>query len=367
MIKVDSQQLYAALSSISKVSLSANNSPVYKCVMIIVTEKMLVCRGTDLITFVERRVELANSDSEKGSFLVVLEPLLNYLRESDGVVSLTFNKADVVVRSSVDQASLKLRSVEDFATWPKWSSLTELDCDAVRLSDAIKSSLSFVATSLISPIFYNISIRSNSDNKLVVQSSDGFSFIITTVGDVKKGAFLSCLIPFNAALKIQDVQSPTSVGLSDNILGFRLTDGAYYFRLSSGAETYPELSKSIPSKFSLVLKIDKKAIMGSLSRAVGFSDAQYRKTKLVCDTSGIKITATSEDFGTYSGSIKSVKGKGNPIELFVDTKYLSEFLKFVDKQLIIAFTTDKGAIVLNDPDNKELVYVMFPLVSSENK
>ncbi len=365
MIKVDSQELYSILSSISKVSLSASNSPVYRCVMMIVQGKLLVCRGTDLITFAERRVGLDFNDGDKGSFLVVLEPLLNYLRESDGVVSLLFGKADVVIKSPVDQATLKLRSVEDFTLWPKWSSLTSIDCDAVRLVDGIKNSLSFVATSLISPIFYNISIRTNSDSKLVVQSSDGFSFIITTVGPFKKGAFLSCLIPFNAALKIQDIQEPMAVGMSESILGFKLADGYYYFRLSNGAETYPELSKSIPSKFSLVLRVDKKAIVGSLSRAVGFSDLQYRKTKLVCSAENIKITATSEDFGNYSGTVKVDKGKGNLISLFVDTKYLSEFLKFVGSRLIIAFTSDKGAIVLNDPDNKDLIYVMFPLVSSE--
>jgi len=359
-VRVDAGSLSDALYSLNKVVTVTSNSPIYKCVLIKVKDGRMLLRGTDITVFVERQLEIENDKGDNGSYLIVFESLFHYAQESQGRLSLDFNKSDVRIKSKTDSASPKLRSAQDFMDWPRWDSLSEFECDGDALIAAISRANKFVSTALVSPVLYNVSVSSKK-GRLVVKAADGYRYILLDIGKVNSEQDLNFLIPYNAASKCEGISGIKKLGIKDSMFGIKSDAGTFYFNLNSG--NYPTLESQVPQKFSLVLEVEREKLLTVFSRAVGFSDVKYRKTSLVCDSKSIAVTAESDDRGKYAGKISVTSGKGKELAIMLDANHILDFVNLIDDNPLIHFTDSQGPTVLKSNKRKDITYVTFPLVS----
>lgn len=368
-ITADNEHLLAALTAVGKVSQTSTNSPILRCVLVVAKNGKLRLRGTDLSTYVERIIPYEGT--EEGAWLVVYDAFNHYVKSSSGKMTLEFTDASLKMRSGKDSATAKLRDVNEYTQWPKWQDLKLVDADASAVVDAVKNSTNAVSTAVISLVLYCVSIRSVEGGKGIdIQASDSYRYQFTTVTSSPKTS-VNILLPHNVATRFADIEMPArELGVSDRLLGIRSKRGTYFFSLANDADKYPTLRSMSRPKPSLTIVSSYSNIVDVFKKAEGFTeDPAYKKVKLDADQTGIQVSVSSREIGTYSGKIDAVKGKGKPLALYVDAGHIISFLGSVKSDSVIFQFSDSEAdhrpIILKDPGNPDFLYLTYPLVTKE--
>lgn len=359
-VRVEAEELAEALSSVSGVVLSASNSVTYKCVLISVNGSKMYIRGTDLMTYIERVLEVDNLDSEEGVWLCVFETMQHYVKTSSGKLLLVFKDNELkIYASKTDFCTVKLRDTKEYTIWPKWSSLTKVVCNGTKLIDAIAQSVVSASPTLIKPVLHGVSIKSCD-----VQAANGFRFQVVSYS--KKRSKVDILIPFSSCSHMGSISRPVvEIGVGDRHFGVKSENGEIrYFVLREGATEYPLFRQFTLPKVILrvVLAVDK--LVTVLAKADGFVDSDYRMAKITASPTSVKVYVNSEDKGSYTGEVKC-KGKGKETELSLDVKDIAAFLEQTNSLNVTLELSEGGPYRLVDTENKEFLYVAFPLIVKE--
>ncbi len=363
-IKLSAASMRDALALLSKVSANSSNADVYKCVVMAVDKKNLILRGTDQVVFIEQRLPLKSTDGEKGAWLVVFDPLLQFVSKSGaGDISIEFVKDSVVLKSSHGRASSKLRDPKEFS-WPvSWKDMREASGNAQKLTDAIFDTLGSASLSMQEQRWYNVSVKAVGKTTLV-QANNTHRFVFVEVPIKMPG---NTLLPYNGMKVISGLKGVTKIGITTNRIGFELENGAVYCVTSQGDDSWPVLKDHVPSDYAVQLVLPKIKFKTVLDLAMAFSDKKDHSIVLTYDGSKLSLSSQYES-GQYRGAIEPKKAKGKRLELLMDADDMVEFLSHCEgEDFVIASTTDSSAtagciIRLIDSARKDLFFITTPIV-----
>ncbi len=363
-IKLSAASLREALTIISKVSANASNADVYRCVVMAVTKGTLILRGTDQVVFIEQRIKLKETSGEKGAWLVVFDPLMQFVGKSGaGDLSIEFVKDQIVLKGAHGRATSKMRDPKEFS-WPVgWNRLKAGKGDAQKLADGIFAVLGSVSLSMQEQRWYNVSVKADG-NSAVVQANNTHRFVLV---DVPLRLSKNVLLPYNGLKAIDNLKGVIGVGVSENLFGFQLENGEVFCVTSEGDEKWPLLKNHIPKDMAVQLVLSKAKFRSVFDLATAFSDKKDRSISLLYD--GDKLALSSQyESGQYRGTVRPKKAKGKRLDLLMDADDLGEFLSHCEgDEFIIASTTDSSATAgcilrLIDMARKDLYFITTPII-----
>lgn len=368
MIVVDAKTLSEGLAALTKVVQVGTNSPVYKCVMVIADGKQVKLRGTDQTVFIEYSFRLREAVAKPFVCLVVFAALYHYVSTARGVVTIDFVKGGLSLKTKTDSAVAKIRDPKDFMDWPRWDKFRRVNCHADELMMAVKAALPCVSQNMVTPVLFNVSLKAKK-GELVIQSADGHRFQRTSLAAPKTD--MDVLISLTAAQKlVQTIGDATEVGVSDNLFGLRSDKLSVYVLLSDGAEQFPDLGSKIVKEKVFSVTLDRRKVYQCLQRAIGFSsDQTVRDVKLAFKDNDLFVSAKSQELGKYDAKMPVIRREGRDYQVYVDGLAMSTFLQRIDNDKVLLtfaamMTPSNGQIRIVNPDEREDLYVMYPIIKA---
>lgn len=360
--KVGVKELEETLRIVGSVVALSPVSPEYGCVQL-VGKKSLVVRATDLVAFIEGSLDVEGTlGSEK--VLVPLKPLLAFVQGASG--SLVVETTEKVVKLSGSggrRAEVKTIDDSNYTTWPAWKKLNEVG-PSDDLIEAVKLVHPCASSVLVTPTLYNVHLGTVGQG-LLVEAADGYRYASQFLK--LKGSVINVLVPLRSALKLVGMPPNQGyvMGVSDSLLGLQADGYTFYSRLNTG--NFPLVKPNLPTKFKVVVRLEREELLNLLNVAMAYSDEAYRTIEVSVSPELVEVASSVEATGSFRGRIKPKQGRGQSIDILLDAKSLSWFAEVSKGDVILGFSGSLSPVVARDSERKEFVYALWPLVRKEQE
>lgn len=357
------EQMSEALDLCAKTVQNSRNAAVYKCVLMLATEKRLTVRGTDLSIYIERYLDAKSSGA--GVWLVPFEQLYHFVKNVHGKLRLAFGPKELLVAAGRYHATIKLRDPREFTLWPKWDEMEPIKVKPDELMSAIHRSLNVDSDTGVDPILQNVSIKPYKNGSADVQSSNNHRYQFYRLA-MKLPAGI--LIPLSAADIISGLTEVKKVVLRESMIGIETSSSRVMCGLAAGDERYPKFSDMLPEQFTLTVEIDKERMLQTTKLARGFADQKYRRIRLTMDPKTKSLTVESSiQSGGFKSSIELKRCKGKPLSILMDADDLEKFLALCDSDSFNMLFTGPGTqIVLRDTAQDKFRFATHPLIVKDD-
>ncbi|NBW00032.1 MAG: DNA polymerase III subunit beta, partial [Proteobacteria bacterium] len=204
---------------------------------------------------------------------------------------------------------------------------------------------------------------------LDLASSDGgrLSAFSHKLSDLKESNFKHkvVIVPIKIML---DIQKILDTSIDDNLsiyflssqVVFKTEDRYIVTRLLEG--NYPNYLELVPTGHDKRAIIDRKEFLSALDRVSVMANEITNMVKLSLSAETLKLDSNNLDFGNATQSIPVTHYQGEDIEINFNIKYLIDFLKVVDSELVTFLIHHKESPAIIKPESgAEHIYVIMPL------
>lgn len=357
-----SEKLKGAVAVADRITGKNVTLPALSSILLVASGKSLKVRATNLSLGIE--TEIPAKIEKEGVIAITGNILSNFLGNiaSGGSVSLTAENDNIRVSSKTSNALIKCVPYEDFPTLPNVTG-SSFNISASKLLDGFKSVVFAGSQSDIKPEIATIYMYSEG-SEIVFVSTDSFRLAEKKIKIKQPIDFPPILIPIKNITDIirtlENLDEDIIITVSEHQISF--TVGGLYItsRLING--TYPDYRQIIPkdhSTESLVLKSD---LLQALRLSNVFS-GKFNQIVLNIEP-GKKIftlASKSSDIGEQKTTVPAAL-KGNPIEVLINYKYLSDVLSIIGSDSVsIECSETNKPIVINGVGDHGFVYLMMPM------
>lgn len=200
-------------------------------------------------------------------------------------------------------------------------------------------------------------------NKITLTASDTYRLavkeIIKEEWNFKEA---KCLVPARSLrefLKILgDDEQMITVVPGGNKISF--DTGLVYLSARLLQEKFPDVSSIIPQAFQSRIKIDKKLLEDTISRAALLAEGKNQAVQLAFQDNALIARVTSQQ-GKMEEKL-SAQIDGENLELFVNTKFVLDLLKVTeDLSMSIDLHGHEGPLIFMPSGEKGYLYLVLPI------
>jgi len=212
------------------------------------------------------------------------------------------------------------------------------------------------------PAFNGVLFQFNNQH-LTLTASDTYRLVIKDIKDENWNmGNKRCLVPARAMREllriIGDQNQIMSISFAEELLLFEFGQVLLSTRLLD--EKYPDVSGVIPKEYKSRIIIERKALEDTISRASLLAEGKNQAVNLLLKNQKLEVKVSSQQ-----GSMEEfvpVEQEGEDIELYVNSRFVLDFLKLVDDgRIIIDFHGDGGPLLFRLPEDDDYLYLVLPI------
>ncbi len=336
--------------------------PILSSILLIASGKNLKMRATNLSLGIE--IEIPAKIEEEGTVAVsgsVLSGMFSNIVQNESI-SLFTEDSNLLIKTKKSKIKLKCNPYEDFPTIPKVSGI-ELEIDAKKIMDGIKSVYYSSSVSDIKPEISSVYIYSNEEN-LVFVSTDSFRLAEKKIKVKSLQEISGILIPFKNIPDILRVFGEFSgnikVSFDKNQISFS-SDSVYLTsRVINGV--FPDYRQILPKESKTEVVVLKQDLSNALKLSNIFSDKFNQINFSIKPKSKIfELSSQNNDVGenkTYLDAVLS----GEDIELSFNYKYFLDCFQSINTDSIsIKLNQSSKPMVVSSSSDNSFTYLIMPM------
>jgi DNA polymerase-3 subunit beta len=125
-------------------------------------------------------------------------------------------------------------------------------------------------------------------------------------------------------------------------------------------ERYPDVREVIPQKYETRIQVERKLLEDSVVRASLLSEGINQAIRLQVKEGELEVSVSSET-GRMEETL-AVEQEGQEVEIYVNSRFLIDFLKSVDsKSISMDFNGKNGPIVIRPLEDDGHLYMVLPI------
>jgi len=279
----------------------------------------------------------------------------------------------VNIKSDNINFNVKVMSSDEFPKMPDMIVLNSVSIKEKELKKMIKKT-AIAASNDDNRTYLTGIYNSISSNMFTMVATDSFRLSCRDIefqSNIENE--ISMIVPVKTLLEIErnlleDGQRDIQIGVTDRHCILKIEDTTYISRLLEGQ--FPNYKKVFPQNIQSRIKVEKSLLYSSVERV-----------SLMCkdDLSAIKFTYKAEE-GENNGFLTIIANtpeigqakenilvsvEGNvSVNIALRAKYLKDVLRIIDgDNIIIGYTSNKGAIEIKDLDDQNYTYLVMPVTS----
>jgi DNA polymerase-3 subunit beta len=166
-----------------------------------------------------------------------------------------------------------------------------------------------------------------------------------TVGEVRK--------------LIDETEEPIEISLSDTRIRLAFDSTVLTSKLIDG--TFPDYERVIPTGNDKVVQVDCQSFKDAVDRVSTISTEKSRAVKLLIESGGITLTASSPDSGTATEEVPVEYG-GPAIEIGFNSRYLLDIAQQIEgSDAEISLADAASPTIVRDTADASALYVLMPM------
>lgn len=363
-IECKKENLIDIISIAEKISGKNLTLPVLNNLLLLVKNKKLIVKSTNLDVGIE--IEVQCKVEKEGIIAVpgnVLYGLISTIYNSDKI-NLEVIDTNLVISTKSNNAIIKTVPYDDFPTLPKVKSKKPISINSISLINGLKSvwysaSISSIKQELSSVYIYN------EDSKLVFVSTDSFRLAEKTLIIKNKiENFEPILIPLSNVIQIikvlEYVGGDVDINISNNQISF-ISDKVYLTsRLING--NFPDYKQIIPKEKTTEVVVLKQDIINALRNTNIFSD-KFNQVGFNINPKekSFIISSKNEDIGEVTDIIDSALN-GEVININFNHKYISDCFQSISSDSVsLEFSGLGKPVIVRGIGDNSFFYLVMPM------
>ncbi len=376
IVTLSTSRLKEVLELVSRFVSKHSTLPILENVYIKADIDNIIFKATDMEKYIQ--LTLPASVDAEWSITVNAKMFLDIVRsiEEDEVKIVIDEDKDIInIKTSSDDFKLKWIPASEYVALP---SVESDESFTINIKDFIKGveKVYFAVTEkAFSPVLTWVLVRLKSDNKLVFVGTDSFrlaEYKLDYNFDVDKD--LDVIIP---KVNIQDIirvfdyavnkdSKEVDMKIADNLVSFSLKiediDVIVASLLIQGDFPNYENENVIPTQFNTKILVDANVLEKAIKKVIILTQSENYFVQLNVDSNKLLISSGMTDLWESVTQIPA-SIEGSQIQLWINWKYILDFLKAIDSENIsINIVSEEKPVVFKDINDERYTYVVRPLV-----
>jgi DNA polymerase-3 subunit beta len=369
MLVASTEILSSALNKITGIVDRKNSRPILNNCLFQSDNDKLWIYATDLEVSAKICIKIVSSKSLK--FCINLKQLSEILRElPKGEVEIIYEEANSLLHLKCADASFSILTA-DVKEYPSLSfehanfNIVFSPQEILKIVDKVSYAMSQDETR----IFLNGVFIHQTENCLKAVAIDGHRLaLIELTGHSYNSPILNTgiLIPKKGISELKRVASEAlssnesiNCYIDQNFLTVQFRTDEVSIRLIS--REYPKYQTVIPSKCSLIVKLNKDAFLAAVKRVRLLSNEQTQGIKLQLKSGLLELNSSHSSLGKAFEKIK-VEYDGAETEISLNGRYLVDALNSIDSNsLTIEFNNSQSPLVIKTKDDPSTLSIIMPL------
>ncbi len=363
-LTLNTNELTYCLDTVEKALPTRTTMPAINNILFHINHDHLSFSTTNLQMFIKTRLQYVGSDSK----MILLPPKIIEIVRSfpTDTVELVFNWDNYRIDISGGSAHFHLYGAEaedypaTFNDLPKENNV--LKVDKASFKKLLKETIFTASNEESRPAFNGIYFEFAS-NSIAITASDTYRLAVNKITNTSWSLIeKNCLVPARAMKELLRILDDSSGSIDitylNNMIIFNFNNINFASRLLE--EKYPDVSGVIPGEYKTRVHIDGKAFENSISRASLLTEGKNQAVNIEVSDNKLE-TKVSSQVGSME-EIISVQQVGDNVALFINSRFVLDFLKILNREkIIIDFHGDGGPVIFRIPDEDLYLYLVLPI------
>jgi len=355
-------QLVKTLELISRISTKHVTLPVLQCALIVVDEKGISIKATNLELSIEVGIE--GKINQMGTIAVPVATLLQsiqYINQSE----ITLKDEDGVLLIESKQTNTSIKSIP----YEEFPNIYHLEGKGIKINKSlfslgIKTTAFAASQSSIKPELGSVYIQQKKEHSLTFASTDSFRLMEKVVP--QKGVVLdnSFLVPQKNAIELARIcdllESDPDLVITENQCALDFSSEKVYItsRLVSG--TFPDYEQIIPKEYVTHVTVLKSDLLSAFKKTSVFLN-KFHQVTLNIVSDNVVVSSQNAEAGQTTDTVKVVV-EGEELSLSFNQQYLIEPLSHItDDSLVLHFAGIGRPLVITGVSDNTLRYLVMPM------
>ena len=357
----DGLDLSDAVLKVSKALSAKSANPILDGIKITAAGDTLSLLATDMELTIERRIKA--DVLMEGETVVVGKYFVDFAKklENEQVELSRLDEGQLQLKYSDSESELQVFPAENY---PKIE--TDKDGDYFEISQkdfkkTVERTVFACSSDDSRPILKGCLFEIN-DGVLTVVALDGFRMAVCKKQVNASGNF-KAIIPSRTLIemtRLSDKEDGTvKILLKKNTLMVELENTTLISRLIEGE--FVKYNHILPSSFSDIVTVDKKAFNDSIERAsIVARNDRYNIVKFEIKENIMTVSAKSE-VGNVNENVNVIL-KGKDLTIAFNGKYILDFLKITDSETVkMNLNSPIDPCILQPSDDEDFLYLVLPV------
>ena len=363
IINVLQENLFAALSRISRIIPLKPQLPIIQNVLLTTENKQLKIIGTDLET--TETTEVGAKVEKEGGICVPARLLLEFVSSlPQGTVQLTEKGGALVIQCSGFRASIPGVSSQEFPKIAEARGARGATVDKNSIVEAIGQVVFSAATDEGRPLLTGVRIIQK-DEETVFAATDGYRLSVRRI-PLKTKEELNLLVPGRALSEVVktclEEKEAKEISMSKPASGqvaFIVGDTEIQTRLIDGE--YPDFEKIIPTKHNTRVLLEKEPLLRAVKSAAIFARDNANIVRFHLEGQTLTISANTPQVGEDRVDVEvNIDGEGGDIAF--NSRFLLEFLaNYRGEELLFEMTGSLNPGVFKPPKDPSYLHIIMPV------
>lgn len=371
---VPSKALYSATSAVSKVINSKNALAILDNFLIALDGDVLTITGSDAENALTARLSVSDTEGN-GKLCLGARRLVELLKEMpDQIVTVEINDDTLEVQLTYPTGHYSFVGI----TADQYPQFT------VEKNDAAPISFSIATEQFITGIDNTIFAVSTDEYRMIMQgvymdvSPESITFVATDTRKLVRyidrrtapGVSGSCIIPVKPASIIKNVfakEETLSITMTSRSAVVESDNFTFQCTFLNG--NYPDYNRVIPKNNSLVLTVDRTALLNAVRRVGIFVELDGGLEKFRITPETILLKSSDPNLCTSAREQVPCSFTGQELTIGFSATFLVEILNTLRGNDVIVNLGDAARPAMfrpgEEPDNTELVMLLMPMTVGE--
>ncbi|MDE6121181.1 MAG: DNA polymerase III subunit beta [Muribaculaceae bacterium] len=366
---VSSKAFYNAASAVSKVINAKNALAILDNFLLSVEGNTLTITGSDQENALTARVEVSGAKGS-GSFCLGARRLVELLKElPDQGMEVKVNEDNLEVQLSYASGHYSFVGLPSLQ-YPEFKA--EAKGEPVTFSIATEQMIAGLDNTMFA--VSTDEYRQIMQGVLFDVAEDCITFVATDTRKLVRyidrrtapGVTCSCVIPSKPSNIIKNVfAKEETMEITMNPRSARIQSEHFTFECTFLNGSYPDYNRVIPKNNTLILTVDRAALLNAVRRVGIFVEVDGGLEKLRITPECILLKSNDPNLCTSAREQVPCSFTGNELTIGFGAGYLVEILNTIRSQEVVVNLGDAGRPGVfrpgEEPDNTELVMLLMPM------
>jgi len=357
------EKLKIAVGLIDKISAKNINIPIIQSIVILVKNKSIILKATNLEIGVEYTIPAKVTTEGVCSVPSnIFSQVISGLYDSD-IVSLEIIKDNLLISTKNTSTFIKTTDYKEFPLIPRIIDGVSLEIPSQKIVDGIRSVWYAASVSDIKPEISSVYIYPD-DNNILFVATDSFRLAEKKIQIKDTPTFNGILLPFkniNDIIRILESSKDNLVVIfNKNQISFTTNEFYLTSRIIDGI--FPDYRQIIPKEHKTEIILLKKDFVNSIKTTTVFSDT-FNQIRIIIDVEQktVYFESKNTNTGEATSHIKAVVS-GESITTNFNYKYLIDSLQSIsDDSIIFHFNGINKPLVIKGGSDKSFLYLAMPM------